>query len=200
MIKKILSLGLFLFAGGQANAALLDLGGFTADTNSGLDWLDLTATQSLSYNELVVATGPGGAFEEYRLATVAEVDTLFIAAGLPASGNETTDFAAVNALIGLVGSTSTQDGFLEAFGITATPGISSGHRVVSLDYFTRDPLSLYGLFNGLTYGDSFGPDIAGGWLVRPTVVPLPPAAWLFGAALLLLWRRASPNGGRRDHG
>lgn len=185
MFRKIAILCFFLIGSGSLHAALIDNGNFTTDTVSEFDWLDLTASQSFSYNELIVETAAGGLFEGYQLATIAEVDTLFDAAGLPASGNDTIDFAAVDALIDLIGATSSQDSFLESFGITATPGIGSGHRVTGLDFFFDSSIPTYALIGGLTYSDTFGPDIAGGWLVRETtVVPLPPALILFGTAIV----------------
>ena len=175
----------FLFGPCSLHAALIDNGNFTTDTASGLDWLDLTSSQSYSYNELIVETGVGGLFEGYQLATVAEVDSLFDAADLPASGNDTTDFAAVDALIDLIGATSSQNSFLEAFGITATPAGGSSHRVTGLDFYFNNSLPTYALIGGLTYGDTFGPDTAGGWLIRETsVVPIPSALILFGSALI----------------
>ena len=114
-------------------------------------------------------------FEEYRLATVAEVDTLFLTAGLPPSGNDTRDFVAVNSLIDLVGATAFQDSNPESIGITSTPGPTFGHQVAGLDFFLDSGVPTYTMIDGLVYGDTFGPDTVGGWLVRESMpVPAPP--------------------------
>lgn len=59
-----------------AQAAIIDLGNITRDTESGLDWLDLTETVGLSYNEVTAQMGPGGAYEGWRYATTQELDQL----------------------------------------------------------------------------------------------------------------------------
>ncbi len=54
----------------------------TMDTKSRLEWLDITETAGLSYNQLLPQIAPGGSFDEFRLATSAEVSDLFAAAGI----------------------------------------------------------------------------------------------------------------------
>jgi hypothetical protein len=67
MFKKLLPL-LFLFAGFQANAALIDNGDYSTDVESGLDWLDWTLTQNKTQAEaLTLFSGAG-----WRVATHAE--------------------------------------------------------------------------------------------------------------------------------
>ena len=43
----------FAVSAGPANATLLDFGDFTTDTETGLDWLDLSETVGLSYNDVL---------------------------------------------------------------------------------------------------------------------------------------------------
>jgi hypothetical protein len=64
-----------------SQAALIDLGNVTRDTNSGLDWLDATATAGMSYNDVSLQFGSGGAFEGYRYATLPELEGFLTAAG-----------------------------------------------------------------------------------------------------------------------
>ena len=60
----------------NSSSELIDKGRYTADTVSGLDWLDLSYTLGRSYNS--VANGLGGFIEGgWRIATTAEVDDLF---------------------------------------------------------------------------------------------------------------------------
>lgn len=53
-----------------AQAALIDNDTYTTDTTTGLDWLDLTATQGMSYNE-------AGSIDGWRYATNDDITTLF---------------------------------------------------------------------------------------------------------------------------
>lgn len=59
-----------------AQAALIDLGTYTRDTRSQLEWLDVTATQGLTFDQ---ATTGRYAQEGWRAATSAEVRGLFSA-------------------------------------------------------------------------------------------------------------------------
>jgi hypothetical protein len=71
MFKKLLPL-LFLFAGFQANATLIDNGHFSTDVASGLDWLDWTSTQGMTQADaLTMFSGAG-----WRVATGSEADEL----------------------------------------------------------------------------------------------------------------------------
>ena len=53
----------------------------TQDTASGLEWLDLTVTAGMSYNEVSAQLGTGGAFDGWVYATVAQVEGLWTAFG-----------------------------------------------------------------------------------------------------------------------
>ncbi|MBU2571173.1 MAG: PEP-CTERM sorting domain-containing protein [Gammaproteobacteria bacterium] len=175
---------------GITNAALINNGDFTTDNTTNLDWLDLTFSKGYSYNELLFETSVGGLFEDYSLATVDQVNSLFLSAGLPSIGNETTNFSSVKNLISLIGSTSEQNGFLQSTGITATPGNPFGHKVTGLDFFYDNGKPKYSLIDGLTFGDSFGPSTVGGWLIRESVVvPEPSSLLLLSLGILLSQRK-----------
>lgn len=80
-MKKYL-LTFFLLCGFQsAHAEIIDNDSFTTDTTSGLDWLDVTASQGLSYNEVVSQMGSGGLFEGWRYASTNELYGLFLNTG-----------------------------------------------------------------------------------------------------------------------
>ena len=53
------------------------------DSNNGLQWLDWTATENMSFNEVVAQTVPGGMLEGWRHATQDEVACLLNDSGLP---------------------------------------------------------------------------------------------------------------------
>jgi hypothetical protein len=61
-----------------ARAEVLDLGDVTRDASTGLDWLDVTVTQGLSYNQVAARLGPGGDFEGWRFATADELGELIV--------------------------------------------------------------------------------------------------------------------------
>jgi hypothetical protein len=59
-----------------ANAAIIDNDWYTTDTESGLDWLDVTETVGMSYNIVFAQLVTGGTYEGWRYATGDEVNTL----------------------------------------------------------------------------------------------------------------------------
>jgi hypothetical protein len=76
MFKKLLPL-LFLFAGFQANASIIDNGPYTTDTESGLDWLDVTLSIDRSYDDVSTQFGSAGDFEGWRYASGLEFEQLW---------------------------------------------------------------------------------------------------------------------------
>jgi hypothetical protein len=81
----------------------------THDSETDLRWLDLTLSTGFSYVNLLAELEAGGDFEGYRLATRAEVQELWLNAGIDLSTN---DFVEVNydpivALTALIGQTGT---------------------------------------------------------------------------------------------
>lgn len=65
-----------------AQAALIQNGMITTDTESGLEWLNLAETKGLSYNQAAAAFLPAG----WRFATTAEVNDVRVKAGLFPNG------------------------------------------------------------------------------------------------------------------
>lgn len=103
---------LSLLAGVSASATVIDRGLITHDVISGLEWLDLTVTTNLSYDQIALQLGqPGGLFEEFRHASVAEVQTLYGNAGIQnvpiRDDTSPQQIAAVRNLQNLLGETST---------------------------------------------------------------------------------------------
>lgn len=76
MFKRTLALTSLLFLPIFSHATIVDLGTITRDTETGLDWLDVTETRGLSYNQVTAQMGVGGAYEGWRYATASEVDLL----------------------------------------------------------------------------------------------------------------------------
>ena len=178
-----LALGL---AAGGAHAALVDNGSSMIDTGTGLEWLALTQTQGLTWNQAestVYVTSQG-----YVHATDEQVITLFTNAGFLTTDNTNNpaNDPAANELLAKLGCTqfcgtvnATGRGFADWNGTFTTrpnyhtSGLGAGAATTSL------------LTSNLDLADS----TAGHYLVR-AAVPLPAAAWLFGGALGVLgWVR-----------
>lgn len=91
-----------------ANADLVDRGLQTYDTQSGLEWLDLSQTRGLSFTEVSAQFGAGGLYDGYRYASSIEAQTLLGQFGLPvvsytqyASNTWAPNLASFDALLGL---------------------------------------------------------------------------------------------------
>ncbi len=83
------TIALFLHAGTSwavlvsLNDAVFGVGAVTGDTDTGLEWLDLSITTNISLNALSAQLGPGGAFAGWHFATEAEVTELWANQGVP---------------------------------------------------------------------------------------------------------------------
>ena len=85
MFKKFITLASLGFFSLIANATIIDLGNITRDTNTRLDWLDVTETLNMSYDDVIVQMGIGNKYERWRYATAAELDQLIINFGYSAA-------------------------------------------------------------------------------------------------------------------
>jgi len=68
-----------------ANAAVLDHGNYIEDTDTGLYWLKLDATQNRSYNDIADKLGYQEEFEGWRFAELPELETLILNYGIPSN-------------------------------------------------------------------------------------------------------------------
>jgi hypothetical protein len=170
-----------LLISGQVNAALIDNGTSMFDTGTGLEWLDLTQTQGISWN-----SAESSAFvtvDGYVHATEAQVITLFTNAGFLTTNNVNNPLnnPAAADLLNFLGCTqfcgtvnATGRGFAEWNATTTTrpnyhtSGLGAGAATTSLLNLNYD----------LTDAT------AGHFLVRAAVVPVPAAVWLFGSGLI----------------
>ena len=62
---------------GSASAIIIDSGVYLTDTDSGMDWLDVTESQGMSANFVDSQLGAGGLFDGWRYASMEEVGVLF---------------------------------------------------------------------------------------------------------------------------
>jgi hypothetical protein len=105
---------------GIGHADLRDRGLTTLDTETGLEWLDVTQTLNVSARDILV-DGYGGLIADgWALATVEQIQELFLHAGipLPHDGLQTqAGFAGADRLIALLGATgsSASGSYIQAF-------------------------------------------------------------------------------------
>lgn len=193
MLKKITLVFLLLALSVNAQAALVDSadGSYFTDTSTGLQWLDLTATNSLTYNQVAAELGTGGLFDGYRFATALEVLLMFNEAGGPGvyAGWSTLHNLWAPPLMSMWGITGFDPGppptaftfyFLED-DVNGFP--LSGAMILSPELFDNP---LFGTYVNLIEAiqDPNAQNQIGSALVSSSVVPVPAAVWLFGTALL----------------
>lgn len=204
LVPFVLSVLLFAYAG-SGHAILLSADSafgadtITQDTDTGLEWLDLTLTRMMSINEVEAQLQAGGTLEGWKWATAAEVTTLWAAANVPAPqstfafGSAANDGAlALNALLGenLVTADRTfSDGFI---------------RELTFQNLSPRWWSIAATLNAATSGgtsdtiliadfDTPSPRI-GSYLVRTTAIAEPTTLALLGAGMLLVWFRKRAAG------
>jgi hypothetical protein len=179
----------------SANAAIIDNGTYTTDTSTGLDWLDLTATAGMSYNQVSAELGAGGIFEGWTYATRAQVSGFWDSFGGDSNyynGWSTQNNGLFDAMAPLVGDlycASTGCATGDGFSYWLTADFNSASTVFmsrSWDSATANPSATgddFSLSNYILGLDQSGEN-AGSALVRVSAVPVPAAAWLFGSGLL----------------
>lgn len=180
ILSITLSTGLLLLSAGTSQADLIEAdlntpgdGLITRDTNAGLDWLDLTATQGQSVIE-VLADYNGFISAGFRYATPDEVEALFIAASIPFIGSTSVANApGVEMLLDLMGVTFTKRMATGSKGMhdIGDPGFDSGFAGVGflrLGQQTRPSAKAQTIKDIVRTEARF--DDKGSYLVRPTPV------------------------------
>ena len=219
LLGRLAVMGAALLSSFSANAAILDLGTITRDTDSGLDWLDVTETRDISWNEMSIELGVGGDYEGWRYATSSDLDTLIGNFGyIPVTQNCNSgltfcdhlvsgDSAPLEQMIRTLGDTlaaayeeSGSPIVIPSDGAGGTTGLIwydiSGFEVeigrIWDREFTTGDLDDIVHSRSITnmYPNESSPQI-GSFLVRASPIPIPATAYLFGSALagLLVARR-----------
>jgi len=164
----------------------------TLDTNSGLEWLDLTVTQGMSTD--AVQSSAYITREGFQYALLSDVTTLFNNAGItlfsrggPISSGQINE---INSLITLTGATTvksngllTSEGMLNPF-ITPS-GPLSGEWAFKAELNVLNSSMYYAsVAKGEPLSQSAVAAQIGSYLVRPSPVPVPAAVWLFTSGLI----------------
>lgn len=179
------------FASAGACAALIsnDLnstadGLLTLDTDTGLEWLDLSETFNMSVADVQPLISSGGSLDSFRLAQATEVHGLMANAGLPISTSTGTisysaaDLGAADVLTALLGETVGRHYGASYRGARGHLLDNGADRVVG--YYTINDNRL---FNDYFANNSEWPG-AGVWLVRSAnAVPEPGTMAALGLAL-----------------
>ena len=205
-----------LLCGSPAKAAtiLIDQGNITYDPDTKMQWLDITQTAGLSYNDVLTNNGVNFIQNGWRFATDFEVDQLYRHAGLPLASYPNGQFfytsnpmepgyAALEhdafVLGNQLGWTSqsgndfSTTGFFDIHQTPRNPTAVLGVTTLSiLDYLQNGPNSSFTVgedFDTITKNDRIA--TAGAMLVRGgdvSVVPIPGGVIPFAAILLgLTW-------------
>ena len=184
-----------LLSTAPAGATLIDLGGFTRDTSTGLDWLDVTATQGASVDQVFAGVG-GFIAAGWSYATTAELCGLFGALGDPISNCPSTSLlvfdtlssSSATTLTSLLGNTSFGADPGGSYGFFDSGNFSSNLAGVgciqasAVNCFTANTDVAVALQDWTNAGA--GNAIIGSFLVRP--VPEPTTALLVGSGLVAL--------------
>jgi len=163
------------------NAAIIDNGLTTLDTDTGYEWLDVTETTNCSY-EIMSSGGNCNTIDlnSWTFALTADVYQLWSNAGITIENSTTftvANTAEIISLINLVGITFTT--YPTFYGVNGFMSDSSG---LVAQLFVDGDTSRDIIW---TTSTEPSPDI-GGWFYQANIppVPVPAAVWLFGSGLI----------------
>lgn len=202
--KHITVIATFLFSIGlvfpmNSQAVLLEQdwlsvgdGLLTLDTSTGLEWLDLSQTDAMSYNSVVAELGIGGLYEGFRYATSfgagSEFQSLLDSAAVtnttgfpePTTPDEVDRLIVLQSLLGVVNSTG-----LHALTDFTWDMLPNTHTALAL-YYLSEPTPQALVTGGHDLSVSNDAAIYSSFLVRSTSVPSPGTYSLVGLGLLII--------------
>ena len=167
------------------NAAIIDNGLTTLDTDTGYEWLDVTETTNCSY-EIMSSGGNCNAIDlnSWTFASTADVYQLWSNAGITIENSITYTVAStaeIISLVNLVGITFTT--YPPIYGVNGFVSDASVQVAqLSVDGDTSRDFTFIEPSNDSTKQFS----TIGGWFYQTNIppVPLPAAVWLFGSGLI----------------
>ena len=161
----------------------------THDTVSGLDWLDLTETNDLSYDFVSGQLVTGGQFAGWRYATNTEVITLWNNFGINLSASHPISVIGIDP--GIAQATTYIGNIVNEFSSTTFPHGALGITSDQPESTRHTRMGAYTRIDSSYYNDerhSISDDVVrlhtGSYLVKTSVIPVPPSVWLFGSGLL----------------
>jgi hypothetical protein len=166
----------------------------THDTVTSYNWLDVTQTKNLSYNDVESQLGPGGLFAGFHHATYDELVTFQADAGIPDIGfPSTANLVPVQNLISLVGATQSfssaaildSDGYYNST-LHSPPGFHDRFHLVAPYLGTMGGTNFYG--NNVPFNDNYPDPRIGHWLVSgpAAAAPEPATLSIFACSMLSL--------------
>jgi hypothetical protein len=179
----------------------------TADTATGLEWLDLTQTTNLSHLQMTALLANDVGFEGWRYAASSEVESLFTDAGIAlfcCSADNVAPVTDLQALLGVtaIGQPSPPDPFtlIGSLGYYGPPILNSNPPLANFDLLEiQVPIegaAVAGVQLGLVQPLDFASPFIGSYLVRTGLpaVPEPSSGILLLSALAAIagycsWRR-----------
>lgn len=183
-------------AAAPAHALLVNNGNTLTDTDTGLTWLNLLATEGQSIGDVLSQMDPGEAYHGYRLASGAEVVTLWSHANFSTgSFTDPMNYLRIQALQTSIGITLVQQNgtVRSTWGLydQGTPGLYASARIetnVSAG-LKSSALTLSSVTDGL-----LGSTGTGVWLVSaPVPEPSTWALWAAGLGLIALRAGRKPR-------
>jgi hypothetical protein len=161
----------------------------TRDTVSGLEWLDMTETNDMSYNFVSLQLDVGGQFEGWRYASSEEVIILWGNFGINLAGSGLGSSVGLNT--GIITATDFfGDTSAEYYSLnTGSAGLVSnspaaGEHIAMGAYYNQPTNTSYYYQDSIIFGDDTHYLYYGSYLVQTSPVPVPTAAWLFGSGLI----------------
>ena len=183
-----------LISASFTEAALIDNGGFTTDTVTGLDWLDMYHTDGNSYNQTLNAISGGGSLDGWRFATSAEFDGLInsaVGSSYTQVGFDAMILSQMTTLVNYLGSTyATGEESAYVVGYVDSSGLSNAdaRQFGWTTYLGEEAGYVRRASNtGFDAGKGATNSLVGAFLVRATAVPdTGSTAALLGAGVVAL--------------
>lgn len=166
----------------------------TLDTDSGLRWLDVPLTTAYSYNGILPELTMGGEFYGFRVAYRAEVEELYVHAGIPQIGNTfvADNYVPVKMLMSYVGVTGNNGNLGTGIPFDYTSAHVFDPVLPQVGWIWAATLSVYepdqtarASVSSTVPADNENP-YHGTWLVAVQSVPEPPSHTLLLLGLMLL--------------
>jgi hypothetical protein len=157
------------------------------DTSTDFEWLDLSLSTSMSYNNMIAQLGPGGLFDGFQHASNADVLQLWTNLGLPTGSfptfsNASDAGALADAAIDLLSDTGTTASFRFTQGTSTDVTTPANHRVLTVRHDLPATVSTTAGNGGL--GDATAGGQIGHWLYRDrSPVPEPSTLAILGTAI-----------------